>query len=91
MISLQAVVIKFFLLLVIIVYQYVPVRSSISYVVLPTNNPGCTVSMNVSLSISAVLLHQRPLGIDPSMLLLLHLIDDLLLLLAQVHVVPCHY
>lgn len=49
--------------------------------------------MDVALSIPAILLHQRPLSVNSPvlLLLLLHLINNLLLLLAQIRVVPCHY
>jgi Ca2+/Na+ antiporter len=60
-------------------------------VYLPAHYPRRAVSMDVSLSVPAVLLHQGSLSIYSSVLLLLHLINYLLLLLAQIRVVPCHY
>ena len=90
MISLAVVIIKFFLLIVIIIYQYVPMTYA-SSINLPANNSWCAISVNVALSIPAILLHQRSLSVNSSVLLLLHLINDLLLLLAQIRVVPCHY
>jgi hypothetical protein len=49
--------------------------------------------MDVALSIPAVLLNQWSLSVNSPvlLLLLLHLIKNLLLLLAQIRVVPCHY
>lgn len=60
-------------------------------VYLPAHYPRCAVSMDVTLSVPAVLLHQGSLSVYSSVLLLLHLINYLLLLLAQICVVPCHY
>jgi hypothetical protein len=92
MISLAVVIIKFFLLFVIIVNQYVPMTYAASSVDLPANNPRRAISMDVTLSVPAILLHQRSLSVHSSvLLLLLHLINYLLLLLAQIRVVPCHY
>jgi hypothetical protein len=50
--------------------------------------------MDVALRIPAILLHQWSLSVESPvllLLLLLHLIKNLLLLLAQIRVVPCHY
>ncbi len=59
---------------------------------LATHYPRRTIAMDVApLSVPTVLLHQGSLSVNSSVLLLLHLINYLLLLLAQIRVVPCHY
>ena len=91
MISLAVVIIKFFLLFVIIVYQNIPVADASSINLLSTDHSGCAVSVDVPLAVPAILLHQGSLSVNSSVLLLLHLIDNLLLLLTQICVVSCHY